>query len=90
MNIFGESFDALDRVFNFFPNVSSWRKRGIPKPVMANHPFFCWVCDRSRFQFQHRPKRLVDLRLHFLEKIVREFHPADIERKTKITVIQKI
>ncbi len=28
--------------------------------------------------------------IHFFEEILRKFHPADIERKTKITVIQKI
>ncbi len=57
---------------------------------MTNHPFFSGIGDRSRFQFSHRGKRLADLRLHFLEEILRKFQPADVERKIKIAVVQKI
>jgi hypothetical protein len=38
----------------------------------------------------HRGRRFVDLRLHFLEEIIREFHPTDVEGKTKVTVIQEV
>ena len=90
MNIFGEFFDALDVLFNFRANFRSRRKRRIAEPVMTHHPVFGGISDRSRFQFSHRRERLLDFRLHFLEKILRKFQPADVERKIKIAVVQKI
>ena len=32
----------------------------------------------------------IDIGLHFFEEVVREFHPADVERKTKVAVIQEV
>src|SRR6476620_5056290 len=90
MNVFGESFDAFYGVFNFFPNLRSRRKPGIAEPIMANHSLFGGISDCARFQFPHRGKRLVDLRLHFLEKTLRKFHPADVEGEIEIAVVQEI
>jgi hypothetical protein len=33
---------------------------------------------------------MLDFGPHFLDQIVREFHPADVERKTKLTIFQEI
>src|SRR5262245_2009876 len=90
MNIFGETFDAPDRVFDLCAELRSRRKRRIAQPVMAYHPFFGGVSNCPRFQLSHRPKRLLDLRLHFLEEIVRKFYPADVERNIEIAVVQEI
>src|SRR6266446_9507124 len=90
MNIFGEFFEAVDGVFNFFPNLRSRRKPGIAEPIMANHSLFGGISDCPRFQLPHRGKRLVDLRLRSLEKILRKFHPADVEREIEIAIVQKI
>ena len=57
---------------------------------MTNHSVFCRISDCSRLQFPHRRKRMLDLRLHFLEQIIRKFHPADVERKTELTIFQEI
>ena len=90
MNIFGETFDAPDGVFNFCAELWSRRKRRIAEPVMAYHPFFGGVSNCPRFQLSHRPKRLLDFGVHFLEEILRKFHPADVERKIEIAVVQKV
>jgi hypothetical protein len=57
---------------------------------MANHAFLIGIGDRSRFELFHRRKCLFDPRLHFLEEIVRKSHPADIDGKIEIAVVQKI
>src|SRR5207244_3584343 len=90
MNIFGEAFDAPDGVFNFCAELRGRRKRRIAEPVMAYHPFFGGISDCPRFQLSHRRKRLLDFRVHFLEEILRKFHPADVERKIEIAVVQQL
>ena len=90
MDIFGESFDAVDGALNFCAKFWSRRKRRIAEPVMTHHAVFGGISDCPRFQLSHCRKRLLDLRLHSLEEILWKFHPADIERKTKIAVVQKI
>ena len=90
MNIFGEFFYAVNRAFNFFPNFRSWRERRMAKPVMTNHSVFSGISDCPRFQLSHCCKRLLDLRLRSLEKILRKFHPADVERKIQIAIVQEI
>jgi hypothetical protein len=57
---------------------------------MSNHSFLGGISDCPGLQRSHYGKSFIDLWLHLLEEIVREFHPADIERETKIGVIQKI
>ena len=57
---------------------------------MADHPFFIWVGNRARFQLAHGRERLVDLRPHFGEEIVRKFHPADVDGKIEVVVTQEI
>jgi hypothetical protein len=57
---------------------------------MTNHSVLCGISDCPRFQFPHRRKRMLDLRPHFLEQIVRKFHPADVERKAELTMFQEI
>ena len=57
---------------------------------MTHHAVFGGIGDCARFQLPHRRERLLDFRLHFLEKILRKFHPADVERKIKIAVAQEI
>src|SRR5437867_12416336 len=90
MNIFGDTLDAPDRVFNLCAELRSRRKRRIAQPIMAYHPFFGGVSNCPRFQLSHRPKRVLDSRVHFLEEILRKFHPADVERKIKIAIAQEI
>ena len=57
---------------------------------MPDHPLLIGVGDRARFQFAHRGKRLLHLRSHFLEKVIRKTHPADVDREIEIVVAQKI
>ena len=57
---------------------------------MSNHSVFARIGDFPGLQRLHRGRRFVDLRPHFLEEIIREFHPTDVERKTKVTVIQEV
>ena len=90
VNIFSEVFDAVNRILDFSPKFCRRRERGIPKPIMTNHAVFSRIGDLARFQLAHRCKCLFDLRLHLLEKIIREFHPADIERKTELPIFQEI
>src|SRR5204863_9097303 len=90
VTIGGECLDAVDGLFTVRATFGSWRKRRTPEPVMTDHPFFRSISDRSRSQFPHGRKRLTDRRLHFLEEIRRRFGPADVERKIKIAVVQKI
>jgi hypothetical protein len=89
VNISGEFVNSADGPFNFLSNFRGWRKRRIAEPVMTNHPFFSGIGDRSRFQFSHRCKRLA-LGCIFSKKIFRKFQPADVEKKIKIAVVQKI
>jgi hypothetical protein len=90
VNIFSECFDAPDRVFDFRPDFRRRRQRRIPQPIMTNHAVLCGIGDSSRLQFSHRVKRMLDLRLHFLEQIVRKFHPADVQRETELTMFQEV
>ena len=90
VNVFRESLDVLDRVFDFCPDCRCRRKRRVPQPIMTNHSFFCGISDCSRLELSHRRKRLLDLRPHLIEHVFRKFHSADVERKTEFTVFQKI
>jgi len=33
---------------------------------------------------------VLDSRAHFLEQIIRKFHPADVDGKTELTVLREI
>lgn len=57
---------------------------------MPNHSLLSRISDCPSLQRSHGCKRFVDLRLHFLEEIIEEFHPTDVERKTKVLVIQEV
>ncbi len=57
---------------------------------MTNHSVLCGISDCSRLQFSHRCKRMLDLRPHFLEQIIRKFHPANVERETESTIFQEV
>ena len=57
---------------------------------MADHAFFIWICDYTRFQPSHGRECFFDSWLHFLEKIVRKFHPADVDGKIEIVIANKI
>jgi hypothetical protein len=57
---------------------------------MTNQSLLRGISDCSSLQFPHRCKRMLDLRTHFLEQIVRKFHPADVERETELTIFQEI
>src|SRR2546423_9555448 len=57
---------------------------------MPDHAFLVRICDSSLFQIAHCGERLVHLRPHRIEKIVRKFHPADVDRKSEISVAQKV
>ena len=57
---------------------------------MTDHPLLIGIGDCSRLELPHRGKRFVDLRLHFLDEIVRKLHPADVDGETEIIVVQKI
>jgi hypothetical protein len=87
VNIRCECLDLLDRLFDLGANFRSGRQGGIPEPIMSNHSILRGICNRPGLQRSHGCKRLVDLRLHFFEEIIREFHPADIEGETKVAVI---
>jgi hypothetical protein len=57
---------------------------------MSNHSLLAGVGDCPGLQRLHSRKRVIDLWLHFSEEIIGEFHPTDVERKTKVTVIQEV
>ena len=57
---------------------------------MTDHSILRGIGDCSRLQFPHRSKRMLDLRSHLFEQIVRKFHPADVERETELTMLQEI
>jgi hypothetical protein len=57
---------------------------------MPNHSLLGGISNCPNLQRSHRRKRFIDLRLHFLEEIIRELHPTDVERETKIAVVQKM
>jgi hypothetical protein len=57
---------------------------------MTDHALLSGIGDCSALQVSHGRKRFLNLRPHFLEEIVRKIHPADVERKIEISVIQKI
>jgi hypothetical protein len=90
MNIFGECFNLPNGVFDFRPDLRGRRKRRIPQPVVTDPFYSPWDWQLLRLQFSHGGKRMLDLWPHFLEQIVRKFHPADVERKTEFTIFQEI
>ena len=83
-------FDAFVRLFDICAKFRARRQRGITEPIMTDHSPFVGIGDCSRLQLPHRCERFVDLRLHFLEEIVRKFHPADVDGETEFAVVQKI
>ena len=66
------------------------REAGIAEPIMPDHSLLVRVCDRARFQFAHVGEGLLDPRPHLLEEIVRETHPADVDRKIQVAIAQEI
>jgi len=90
VNIRRECLDMFDRFFDLGANFRSGGQGGVPEPIMSNHPLLGGISDCSSLQRSHRCKRFIDLRLHFSEEIIREFHPADVERETKIAIVQKM
>src|ERR1041385_7706551 len=90
MNVFGEFFYSVYGTFNFFPNFRSRRESGIAEPIVTDHSLFGGIGDCTGFQLSHRGKCLPDLRVRFLKKILWKFHPADVERKIEVAVVQKV
>src|SRR4030095_9967875 len=90
VNIRHECLDSLNRLFDLGANFRSGRQGGLPKPIMPNHSLLGGISDCPGLKRSHGCKRVVDRRLHFFEEIIREFHPADVERETGVAVIQKI
>src|SRR5437660_8714000 len=90
MNISREIFNSLICVLNLTAQFCIWRKRRIAQPLMTYHALLVGIGDPTGFRIAHRAKRLVDLGLHLAKKIVREFHPADVDRKAEIVVTQKV
>src|SRR5579885_1127039 len=90
MNVRGEAFGLLWWPSNLRADFGSGRQRRVAQPLMADHAVFSRVGDCSRLQLAHRAKRLLDLRPHFVEEIVRELHAADIEAEGRLLVAQKI
>src|SRR6266480_6984180 len=90
VNIGRKLFDTLVRFLDVSAKLLTWCQRGIAEPVMANHAFLIGIGDRSRFELFHRSERLFDPWLHLLEEIIRKSHPADIDGKIEIAVVQKI
>src|SRR5207249_6318086 len=90
VNIRRKPFDMLDRFFDLCANFRVWRERRLAQPVMTDHAFLSRIGDCSALQLSHGRKRFLNLRLHFLEEIVRKIHPADVERKIEIAAVQKI
>src|SRR5207244_6885829 len=56
----------------------------------ADHSFLIRIRDPARLQVAHGYERLVDLRAHLIEEIIRKFHPADVDREIEIVVAQKV
>jgi len=57
---------------------------------MADHPLLIRIGDCPRLQLAHRRECFLSKRLHFLEEIIREPHPADVDGKSEIAVVQEI
>jgi hypothetical protein len=83
-------FDARISFFDVRAQFRIWSKSRIAQPVMADHALLIGIGDGARFQFFHGGKRLVDLGPHSVEKIIRKFHPADVDGKIGLVVAEKI
>ena len=90
MNIRRELLDALVRFFDIGAQLLVRRQCRIAQPIMTDHSLFIRIGARARFQFVHGGKRLVDLGSHVDEKIVRKFHPANVDGKIELVVAEKI
>ena len=90
MNIRRKAFDAFVRLFDIGAQLLVRCQCRIAQPIMTDHSLFIRIGDRSRLELPHRGKRLVDLGLHFLEKIVRKLHPANVDGKIELVVAEKI
>ena len=90
MDISREFFDLRVCLFNLGAQLSIGRERRFAQPIMADHSFFVRIRDSACLQVAHGRERLVDLRLHLAEEIVRKFHPADVDRKSELVVTQKV
>ena len=90
MDIGREFLDARIGRLYLATQVSVRREVGFAQPVVADHSLFVRIRNFALFQTAHRRERLVDLRPHFLEEIVRKFHPADVDRETEIVVAKKV
>src|SRR3984893_10113813 len=86
----GKSLDSVVGLYDIASQLLIRHECGMAQPVMADHALFVRVRDRARFQFAHCGEGFVDLRPHFFKKTIREFHPADVDRKLRLLVTQKI
>src|SRR4030095_1796521 len=90
VNVRRKSFDVLNCFFDLCAKFRVWRQRRIPQPVMTDHAFLSGIGDCSPLQLPHGRKCFLNPRPHFLEEVVQKSHPADVERKIEIAIVQKV
>src|SRR6266513_1596501 len=90
VNIRREFLKAFVRFFDICAKIRSRCQGRIAEPVVADHPLLTGIGDRARFELPHGCKGFLDARLHLLKEISRKCHTADVDRKIKIGVAQKI
>ncbi len=90
VHIRGEFLDARIGLLDIRAQLIVRRELRIAQPVVTDHPVFVRVGDPAGFEIAHRGERFLDLRLHLFEEAIGKAHPADIERKPEIVVVQVI
>ena len=75
----GERLDRRERAADLRRDLGGWGEVWRAQPVVADHPVFIGVGDRSLLQGVHRREGLFHGRRHAGEEIVVELHPADVE-----------
>jgi hypothetical protein len=62
----------------------------VPKPVVPYHAVLIGVHNGSGLKPVHSGERELDMRLHTVEEILGEMHPADVDRKAEFRRVPKI
>ncbi len=89
MHLRGEGLEIRERTSDRLFQLRRRREIRIAQPVVADHPAFVGIGDRTGFQRRDVGKSLVDFRSHAAVKLRPDVHQREIERKAELRVAEE-
>lgn len=86
-DVAGEGEDAVEGALDLGAKKGVGGKARVAEPVVAHHAALVGVSDGALLKLLHRDEGALHPRLHLLQELLREPHPADVDEKAQLLVL---